>query len=169
MRPRWWFRALVSAPLFACGVPPAGAPVPVEGSAAEIETLAGSWSGRYWSDRGRSTGHGAIRFVLAEGADTARGQVEMTFSPELHLYGEQAERDELQRSPCTTIDITLVRVQADSVRGTLAPYWNPACDCRTVTVFEGRLTDGTVSGAYVTRREGGGAPMATGRWTAERQ
>jgi hypothetical protein len=92
----------------------------------------------------------------------------MTFVPALELYGEEGGARELPRQPCTTIDIAVVRVEDGSIRGTLAPYWNPACDCRTVSVFEGRRTDGRIAGTFVTRREGGEAVLSTGRWQVER-
>ena len=151
--------------LAGCRMPPAGAPIPLEGGERELAALAGSWTGGYRSDRGG--GHGTIVFHLKAGADTARGQVEMTFAPALELYGDEVAC-ELPREPCTTIDIAVVRVEDGTIRGTLAPYWNPACDCRTVSVFEGRRTDGRIAGTFVTGREGGEAVLSTGRWQVER-
>ena len=49
-------------------------------------------------------------------------------------------------TPCTVIDITLVRVESRRIRGTMAPYWDPDCNCRTRTVFEGELSGDSVSG-----------------------
>ena len=159
---------LLPAALLACARPPAGAPVPVEGGAGELAALAGSWSGRYWSDRGQGKGHGTIVFHLEAGADTARGEVEMTLAPALHLYGEAAEEQELARRPCTTIDIAVVRLESGMIRGTLAPYWSPACDCRVVTVFEGARAGERITGTFVTRAEAGGAVLSTGKWRVDR-
>ena len=131
--------------LAGCHMAPAGAPVPVEGPETALAGLAGTWAGRYWNEDGQ--GHGTILFDLAAGADTARGQVEMTFAPALRLYGEGA----------------------GAIRGTLAPYWNPACDCRTVSVFEGVLQGSRISGTFVTRRESGEVVLSSGRWRVERQ
>lgn len=153
--------------LAGCGGPGPGAPVPVEGAPPELVSLAGTWDGRYWNDRGQGKGHGTIRFQLAAGADTARGRVEMTFAPELRLYREGG--DELSRSPCTSMDIAIVRVELGTIRGTLAPYWHPRCDCRVLTVFEGALREDRIEGTFVTRREGGGAVLSTGRWRVERE
>jgi hypothetical protein len=160
-------RLVVLALLTACHMGPAGAPVPMEGT--ETDRLAGSWTGSYRNDRGG--GHGAILFSLTAGADTARGQVEMTFAPALELYRDTGagERGDLARRPCTAIDIAIVRVTNGAIRGTLAPYWNPACDCRTVSVFEGRLEGASITGTFVTRREGGNDPLATGRWSVMRE
>jgi hypothetical protein len=60
-------------------------------------------------------------------------------------------------------------VEAGAIRGTLAPYWNPACDCRTVSVFEGVLDGSRISGTFVTRRESGEVVLSSGRWRVERQ
>jgi hypothetical protein len=157
---------IVLLALAACRTAPAGGPVPLEGPEPELAALAGAWSGGYRSARGG--GHGTIAFHLEAGADTARGQVEMTFAPALELYREQVEACELPRRPCTTIDIAVIRVADGTIRGTLAPYWNPACDCRTVSVFEGRRTGERIAGSFVTRREGGEAVLSTGRWQVER-
>lgn len=152
--------------LAACRPAPPGAPVPVEGPAPELVELAGSWSGSYRNARGG--GHGTIAFDLQAGSDTARGQVEMTFAPALALYGDEAAAGTPPRRPCTTIDIAVVRVEDGGIRGTLAPYWNPACDCRVVSVFEGRRTGERIGGTFVTRRDGGEAVLSSGRWQVER-
>ncbi len=161
----WWL--LLLALLAGCRVVPAGAPVPVTGANPDLAELAGRWAGRYWTDAGQ--GHGTITFALAAGADTARGQVEMTFAPALRLYGEVADGADLSRRPCATLDIAVVRVQGASIRGTLAPYWNPTCDCRTVSVFDGEIAGARISGTFVTRREGADAALWSGRWQLERE
>lgn len=76
--------------------------------------------GRYSSE---ATGrHGNIRFSLREKADTGFGEVEITFSPSLHLTREtqsadpKADPEELSPQPCTTISITVIRIEHDSVR-----------------------------------------------------
>lgn len=149
-----------------CRMGPAEAPVPVEGSERDLAALAGTWSGSYHADGG--SGHGTIVFHLLAGADTARGRVEMTFAPALELYGEAPGQHDLARRPCTAIDIAIVRVEGPVLRGTLAPYWNPACDCRTVSVFEGELAGNVIAGTFSTRRESGGTPLFAGRWRVDR-
>lgn len=147
----------------ACRAAPPGGPVPVEGAPAE---LAGDWSGSYRRDDGE--GRGTIAFLLRPGTDTARGQVEMTFAPALRIYGDEAERCDLARRPCTTIDIAVVRVAGDTVRGTLAPYWHPGCDCRAVSEFTGAIAGAQISGRFVTRRESGGTEIGAGSWSVTR-
>lgn len=156
---------LLPLALLACASHPSGAPVPVEGAGADLVTLAGTWHGRYESDEG--PGHGSLLFQLTAGADTARGQVEMSVARGPDIYGN-VEAEEMARPLCTTIDIAIVRVSGDTVRGTLSPYWNPVCDCRARTVFEGALTGNRIAGRFTTTRESGGPAIAAGQWSAER-
>ncbi|MEO6057731.1 MAG: hypothetical protein ABIQ49_12910, partial [Gemmatimonadales bacterium] len=55
------------------------------------------------------------------------------------------------------------------LRGTLAPYWDPDCDCRTRTVFEGALVQDHIAGTFTSRREAGGGIPLTGSWFADRR
>jgi hypothetical protein len=158
-------RAVVVLLTAACGMSPAPPPVPVEGAPADLATLAGEWSGRYWGEG--EARYGTLTFRLRAGADTARGQVEMSFSPALRLYGESKE-EPLSRTPCTTIDIAIVRVQGNTVRGTLAPYWDPDCECRTRTVFEGEVMRDSIAGTFTSHREVESAPVLKGIWFAVR-
>ena len=58
---------------WACAGRPA--PVPLSGSLAGVQALAGAWAGEYTSDGlGRS---GSLTFTLAAKGDTARGDVIM--------------------------------------------------------------------------------------------
>ena len=151
------------------------APVPVQGSEAERSALAGDWSGRYWS---KETGrHGIIRFRLPEHADTGFGEVEITFSPSLSLAraGAAADdfkdysADELSPEPSTVIDIKMVLVQGGQVRGTMAPYWDPDCNCRVRTEFEGRLSGDEIAGTFNSRRESSDRRKLAGEWRVDRQ
>ena len=159
----WWWP--VGLWLGACGISPSPGPVPLEGPKQDLQALAGEWSGRYWSEGSR---HGTLTFRLRAGSDTARGEVNMSFAPALELYGERPEED-LSRAPCTTLDITIVRVRGATVRGSLAPYWDPDCDCRTRTVFEGQLTGDSVGGTFTSRRESSDVPALTGSWFVVRE
>jgi hypothetical protein len=140
--------------------------VPVEGPRAAVDSLSGDWEGTY-----RALGasrHGVLRFSLQPGADTAHGEVEITFASSLRVYGDSAE-EPLPRSPCLVIDIALVRVDAGTIRGTLAPYLDPDCECQTLTVFEGRLIQpGRVEGTFTSRAAPEGPVQLAGRWVAER-
>jgi len=161
--------AIVCAAILAgggCARLPALAPVPVEGTPVDLAAIAGEWSGRYWSDS--VPRHGTLIFRLRPGADTAYGEIEMTFAAGLRLYGESAE-EPLRRSPCTTLDVAVVRTAGNTVRGTLAPYWDPDCDCRTHTVFEGELTGDSIAGTFSSRREAANVPLLTGRWFVVRE
>jgi hypothetical protein len=156
----------------ACRMTPAAPPVPVQGGDEEISAFSGEWVGRYSS---KATGrHGTIRFNLPEHADTGYGEVEITFSPSLHLSREtqsadlRAHPEELPPQPCTVVDITVVRIEGDSVRGTMVPYWDPDCECRAHTVFEGKLKRNQIIGTFSTRRESNDRSIIAGEWRAER-
>ena len=150
-----------------CGVQAPGGPVPVEGSRAAVDSLSGDWEGTY-----RASGasrHGILRFSLRPGADTAQGEVEITFARAQRLYGDPPE-ESLPRTPCRVLDIALVRMDGGTVRGTLAPYWDPDCGCQTVAVFEGRLAAGDrVEGTFTSHRAPDGPVLLSGRWVAERR
>jgi hypothetical protein len=157
-------------------IKPSPPPVPVEGPQEEVSLIAGKWAGRYWSE---ATGRrGTIVFSLAEQADTGYGEVEITFSPSLSASRNEAAAEvpedrpeELPPRPSTTIGITVVRVHEDSVRGTMAPYWDPDCDCRAQTVFEGRVApDHTqITGTFTIHRESPDRRLLTGRWLVDRE
>jgi hypothetical protein len=157
-----------------CRLAPPPAPVPVQGSQEELTAISGEWAGRYWS---KVTGrHGTIQFRLPEHADTGFGEVEITFSPSLELARAASAVDDSKRraaedldpGPCTVIDITLVRVEGDRVRGVMAPYWDPDCDCRTQTVFEGRISGNRITGTFSSQRASSDRRVLTGKWQAER-
>ena len=150
-----------------CHARPRPGPVPVEGSRGDLSALAGIWTGQYWSEiSGR---RGTVRFRLRSGADTAYGEVDMTFSPALHVYGDDETADPaLRRQPCTVIDIAVVRIEQRKIRGILAPYWDPDCDCRARTIFEGELVDDHIAGIFTSRRDADSIPV-TGSWFANRR
>jgi hypothetical protein len=153
--------------VISCRVTPPPPPVPVQGTHDDVMALSGEWSGRYWS---KATGrHGTIRFSLPEHADTGFGEVEIIFSPSLRLLRDAASDDELEPEPCTVIDITLVRVEGGKVRGTMAPYWDPDCDCRARTTFEGKISGDRITGTFSTQRAISDGRILTGEWQASRE
>jgi hypothetical protein len=109
-----------------------------------------------------------LRFSLRPGADTAYGEVEMTFARSQRLYGDSSE-ESMPRTPCGVLDIALVRMDEGAVRGTLVPYWDPDCPCQAVAFFEGRLTGANqVEGTFTSRRAPDGPVLLSGRWMAKR-
>jgi hypothetical protein len=171
-------RRLVFAGLIAiasCRLTPASAPVPVQGTPEELSTIAGEWSGHYWS---KETGRrGIIRFIMPEHADTGHGEVEITFSPALSLAQEAAAADPIKRDlddesaprPCTVLNIRVVRVEHDQVRGTMEPYWDPDCDCRAQTAFEGKVSGKRITGTFSSHRESSDRRLLTGEWYVDRE
>jgi len=169
-------RALITiAAAASCQPMQTAAPVPVQGSPGQVSAVSGEWVGRYWS---KATGrHGIIRFSLAENADTAFGEVEITFSPSLKVARSASAPDgnkdlpagDLEPDVCTTIALTLVRVEQDRVSGTMAPYWDPDCDCRARTLFEGTISGDSITGTFSLRRESSDRRVLTGNWRVERE
>jgi hypothetical protein len=150
----------------ACRMIPPAPPVPVQGTLDDLRVLSGEWSGRYWS---KATGrHGILRFSLPEHATTGSGEVEITFSPSLRLLQGAPATDELLPKTTTVIDIKLVRVEGSRVWGTMAPYWDPDCDCRARTVFEGEIVGNRITGTFSTQRASADRRILTGQWLAIR-
>ena len=158
----------------ACRLIGSGSPVPVEGKRQDVSAVSGTWAGTYSS---KATGrHGTIRFMMPEQADTGFGEVEITFSPTLRLAHDAASADGLKRTeedydtdPCTVLTIKVVRVERDEVRGTISPYWDPDCDCRAQTMFEGKVSGDRISGTFSSRRESSDRRILSGEWQVDRQ
>lgn len=162
-----WLVPAFVAGLGSCGITPPPAPVPVQGTQEEVRKLSGEWAGRYWS---KATGRrGTIRFNLPEQADTGFGEVEITFSPALRLLHDTSAKNGLEPKPSTVIDITLVRVEGTRVRGIMAAYWDPDCDCRARTVFEGKISGNRIAGTFSTQRASSDRRLLTGQWQATRE
>ena len=142
-------------------------PVPVQGAPLELSALSGEWAGRYWS---KATGRrGTIRFSLPQQADTAFGEVEITFSPSLYLMRESTAKEDVSRKQPTVIDIRVVRVEADKVRGIMAGYWDPDCDCQAQSVFEGKIEGNRITGTFETQRGSSDRRILKGKWEALRK
>jgi hypothetical protein len=146
---------------------PSGEPVPVERLHDQPDSLGGQWEGTYHA--AGAARHGVLRFSLRPGADTAYGEVEITFARSLRLYGDPPD-EPLPRSPCRVLQIAFVRLDAGTISGTLAPYWDPDCECQTLAVFEGRLSaPDRVEGTFTSRRAPDGPALLSGRWVAQRR
>lgn len=142
-----------------------GTPVPVAGSATDLASLAGEWSGQYSSEEsGRS---GSIVFRLTAGTDSATGDVMM--SP--MTGGPRSDPSSPSQQPALAapqvLTIRFVRIEGGRVSGRLAPYREPTCDCELVTVFEGRLNGAKLEGTYTSRRPDGQTQQ--GRWEVTRR
>jgi hypothetical protein len=162
------FGCLLALALSAGGCATAPEPVPVVGAPADLAALAGEWGGDYHGETsGRS---GSIVFKLAAGADSAHGDVVMI----PHERREQrlpvqdpAAGLPIPRTP-EVLRIAFVRAAGGAVRGRLAPYRDPECDCVLLTRFEGRLHGDAIEGTFTSTRADGGATQA-GTWKATRK
>lgn len=157
-----WMLLAVAATLACASTPET---VPLVGSATDVSSLVGEWSGEY--DGGSSGRSGNIVFVLRSAADTARGDVMMI----PRASGEQMSAEE-RRAPLAlrsgqVLRIAFVRVAGGAVSGTLDPYTDPDCKCTVQTTFTGTVRGNTIEGTFVTR--GSQLPNEqTGRWRVTR-
>ena len=153
---------LVTAVALACASAP---PVRVGGSRADLESIAGEWTGTYSSrDTGRE---GSIWFRLVAGEDHAHGDVLMTPRGRSQPYRRYAAPGPAgQQGPSEFLSIRFVVVSGQQVAGALEPYWDPDCDCEARTEYRGGLTGDTFAGTFVTRLAN--RRVTTGQWTATR-
>jgi hypothetical protein len=118
--------------------------VSVRGKDSDLVALAGDWEGEYHGiESGRS---GKVRFSLQLGRHVAEGQVFM---------GNE-----------TPLKIEFIEVEDGRLKGTIAPYTDPNCNCEVETSFLGRRIDpDTVSGEFETKVQG---QTQTGTWRVNR-
>ena len=154
---------LLGAGIVSCALPSTAGQVPVEGNVTERSALSGEWSG-------------SIRFSLAERADSGRGEVEITFSPALSSASTSGTVDdkgetvaETNPKPSTIINLKVVKVEGGHVQGTTVPYWDPDCNCRARSEFEGTLAEGQITGTFTIHREATHDRLLTGHWRADRK
>jgi hypothetical protein len=140
-------------------------PVHLEGDAASLTALAGTWVGEYWG--GADGRGGSLTFALRAGSDSLYGDVTMV-DPHGQIVraADPMETHRLHVSSPQQLRIDFVAVRADSVRGRLEPYVSPGCTGAVVTTFGGRVSDGRLDGRFSTR--GGGRELAEGRWEMKR-
>lgn len=120
--------------------------VAVEGSDLDLARVAGDWEGEYsGTDSGRS---GPVTFSLQMGSHTAEGEVMM--------------------NGATPLKIEFVKVKKDEVKGTIAPYTDPACSCEVQTTFLGTLGSDVINGTFETKVSATGQ-VQTGTWTVSRK
>ena len=155
---RWTLLALAAT--FACA-PTLPETVPLVGSAGDVSSLVGEWSGEY--DGGASGRSGSIVFVLRSAADTARGDVMMIPRASGEASTTDSRRAPLALRSGQVLRIAFVRIANGAVTGTLDPYTDPDCKCTVQTTFTGTLKGDTIEGTFVTR--GSQLPAEqTGRW-----
>jgi hypothetical protein len=152
----------LAASVLACGPTP---PIQLGGSPADVEALAGEWTGAYTSRD--SSREGTIWFKLVAGEDHAHGDVLMTPRDQSEAYA-RLKSGELpgRRDAPQFLSIRFVAISRGEVRGSLEPYWDPECECEARTEFQGRQYENTFEGTFVTRLTRGGTKE--GRWTATR-
>jgi hypothetical protein len=157
--------ALLLGWLAACN-PLVRQPAPVQGAAADVRQLAGTWRGEFHSAAGGKVG--AIFFDLTASGDTAYGSV--TFQRVIPtLACQDMTRPETVSSVVAPVVLRFgaLGISHGSVGGWLQPYRDPDLDCWMDTWFEGRLLRDTLKGSYFARRTDTDTVRA-GTWWAAR-
>ena len=140
-------------------------PVQLQGDPTSIAWLAGSWTGEYWGGAGGRGG--SLSFTLRSGTDSLYGDVTM-----VDPHGQQLRPADpmdvhaLHAHSPQQLRIDVIRIQADSIRGTLEPYVAPDCDCTVTTTFTGRVAGDRITGSFTSRA--GGRVRAEGLWEMKR-
>ena len=163
----WTRTAALAATLVtaACAYNPP--PVPIEARPADLAALAGRWSGSY---RGDSSGRGgSIEFTLVAGEDHAHGDVVMVAQGSRRAYEPWRETAPAREASTTEVlTVRFVAVDNGEIRGELDPYRDPACECRAVTSFRGRIDGDVIAGSFVTYAAQAAGP-AHGTWKVRRE
>jgi hypothetical protein len=148
------------------------APMPtvaLDGTPADLEILAGEWTGEYESaalDR-----HGSIEFELRAGTHEAHGDVLMIPRGGRTPYQPKPYQDAPVAAGMPSselLTIKFVRASNGFVIGMLDRYWDPDRNCFANTTFRGYVGLGIVEGTFNTTFECG-AGQATGTWTANKK
>jgi hypothetical protein len=141
-------------------------PVPMAGERANLDRLAGSWSGSYDNpDAGRG---GSIVFTLTAGESRATGDVVMVprgMTQALRPAAVAMASGQDARAEVLTIDF--VRMSGDSVSGTMAAYHDPECSCSATAMFRGRLDGNTIRGTFTSTQTQG--RTSRGTWEVRRR
>jgi hypothetical protein len=142
------------------------APVRMQGEAADIRRLAGTWRGEFHNAQ---TGRvGTIFFDLQSDSDTAYGQV--TFDRVVPIAG-CTDMTRPQATSSIVMPVVLrfgaLATSKGSLGGWLRPYRDPDLACWVDTWFEGRLLRDTLEGSFFSRRSDTDTVRA-GTWWAAR-
>ena len=142
-------------------------PAPVQGFAADVRLLAGTWRGEFRSDAGGRVG--AIFFDLEASGDTAYGSVVFERVIPTSTCLDMTRPETVSR---VVVPVVLrfgaIGISRGSVGGWLQPYRDPELSCWMDTWFEGRLQRDTLAGSYFSRRTDTDT-VRMGTWWAARR
>jgi hypothetical protein len=143
--------------------------VSVDANQKDLNALAGSWSGDYFSG---STGRtGSIRFNLDAEEGAVSGTVLMFpqgRSSAMEPANRQGAGSENAPRGGQPLSIRFIVVEDGVVSGTLEPYKDPDCDCFLSTTFTGRVHGDVIQGTFVSHG-GPGRVTQDGRWKVTRK
>ena len=157
---------LVAAAAAACSPLPK---VSLDAGPADMEMLAGQWSGEYSSPAlGR---RGTIEFKLVAAEGQAYGNVVMIPQNANHPYEPTtlAHRDAADMAASSQmLTIRFVRASSGEITGALDPYWDPDRNCNAQSTFHGYVAKGVIEGTFTTHFDCGSGE-ASGRWQVTRK
>jgi hypothetical protein len=169
MRVRSAVLMVLAVVLAACSSAPPPPPVSVDANQKDLNALAGSWSGDYFSG---STGRtGSIRFNLDAEEGAVSGTVLMFpkgRSNAMEPANRQGSASENAPRGGQPLSIRFIVVEDGVVSGTLEPYKDPDCDCFLSTTFTGRVHGDVIQGTFVSHG-GPGRVTQDGRWKVTRK
>lgn len=161
--------AVILAILAGCAAAPPPPPVSVDANQKDLSSLAGSWSGDYFSG---STGRtGSIRFTLNAEEGAVYGTVLMFpqgRSSAMEPANRQGSGSENAPRGGQPLSIRFIVIEDGVVSGTLEPYKDPDCDCFLSTTFTGRVHGDVIQGTFVSHG-GPGHVTQDGRWKVSRK
>ena len=144
-------------------------PVPVVGTARDVQALAGQWGG--WYSSAVTGRNGSISFALTARGDSAVGDVVMIprgSGQPLRPWNQSPAPGVTPPPHASVLTINFVRVTAGRVTGSLAPYADPETGAKLFTRFEGTLAGDTIEGTYTTTSTGS-VDSQTGQWQVTRR
>jgi hypothetical protein len=161
-------RSVLGAALLAAACAYNPPPIPLDARPADLERLAGRWTGTY--ERANSGRSGSIEFNLVSGEDHAHGDVVMIPAGSHHSYQSWREGGVPGGTfdPVQELTIRFVAIEGGEIAGELDAYRDPDCDCRAYTRFTGRLRGDVVGGTFVTRTAQAAGPVQ-GTWKVTRK
>jgi hypothetical protein len=160
--PRWVLIAAGWVVLGFTGCAITHSAVPFASDVEDRAALEGVWEGVY---QGAGTGRsGSIYFELAAEADSAVGEVVMTY--EGHTV-RPVDPMPYPHSEADVLTIRFVRLGPGRVSGTLDPYPDPDGDGTIHTTFQGTIEGDVIEGTFVAHRAA--RTVQRGTWRVVRQ
>jgi hypothetical protein len=142
--------------------------IDLDGRPVDLQALVGTWSGEYSGGAGLDR-RGRITFSLSADGDVARGCVDMVPRGTDWRFGANRlpATQSYQPPAVERLTIRFVRVDEDTVMGTLDEYWDPDRLLWLRTMFFGRVRGNVIEGSFRSKSDYLTAPTF-GTWRVKR-